>query len=164
MHQPIRDNLEGYLNGSNDGETPQDFAAHLASCSACAEELHIMQQQTQMLRVLRAGGDLEPRAGFYARVMDRIEKQGSDSFWSIFLEPAFGRRLAIASAALVLLLGTYLVSTEPGDHGLTPSSVAVMQQPDAPDVVPSDDVTLPGPDSLQQQRDAVLVNLASYQE
>src|SRR5438105_7767104 len=110
MHQPVRDNLEEYLNGSNDREIPQDFAAHLASCSACVEELRIIQQQTQMLRTLRPG-DLEPRAGFYARVMDRIEKQGSDSFWSIFLEPAFGRRLAIASAALVLLLGTYLVST-----------------------------------------------------
>lgn len=160
MHQPIRDNLEEYLNGSNDREIPQDFAAHLTSCSACVEELRIIQQQTQMLRTLRPG-DLEPRAGFYARVMDRIENQGSDSFWSIFLEPAFGRRLAIASAALVLLLGTYLVSTEPGDHGLTP--VAVMQ-PGAPDVATNDDVTLPGPDSLQQQRDAVLVNLASYQE
>ena len=163
MHQPIRDNLEEYLNGWNDREIPQDFDAHLASCRACAEELRIIQQQMNMLRVLRPAADVEPRQGFYARVIDRIEKQGSDSFWSIFLEPAFGRRLAIASAALVLLLGTYLVSTEPGDHGFTPSAVAVVQ-PDAPDVGVPDDVTLPGPDSLQQQRDAVLVNLASYQE
>ena len=165
MHQPIKDNLEEYLKGSGEREISQDFAAHLASCRACADELGMIQEQARVLRVLRPAADLEPRPGFYARVMEQIEKQAGDSFWSIFLEPAFGRRLAIASAALVLLLGTYLISTEPGDHGWTPAPVAVVQ-PDNPgtDISAPDDVTLPGPDSLQQQRDAVLVNLASYQE
>ena len=160
MHQPIKDNLEEYLKGSGEREISQDFTAHLASCRACADELRIIQRQAQMLQVLRPG-DVEPRAGFYARVIERIEKQGSDSIWSIFLEPAFGRRLAIASVALVLLLGAYLISTEPGDHGLTPPPVIAVQQGDPAPAVPD---TPPGPDSLQQQRDAVLVNLASYQE
>lgn len=159
MHQPIRDSLEEYLKGSGDREISQEFTAHLASCKACADELGIIERQTVMLRVLRPGPDVEPRPGFYARVIERIEKQGTDSFWSIFLEPAFGRRLAIASLALVLLLGAYLISTEPGDHGLSPAPMVAVQEGPTPD-----DVTLPGPDTPQQQRDAVLVNLASYQE
>jgi len=72
---------------------------------------------------------------------------------------------AATALPVVLLLGTYLISTEPGDHGLTPMSLAAVQQDDsAADVTPAMDVTLPGPNTLQQQRDAVLVNLASYQE
>ena len=166
MHQPIKDNLEEFLKGSGEREISPEFATHLASCRACADEIHMIQQQAQMLRVLQPAADLEPRPGFYARVMERIEKQAGDSFWSIFLEPTFGRRLAIASAALVLLLGTYLISTEPGDQGLTAApAVAEMQSGNSGATAPiPENASSPGPDSIQQQRDAVLVNLASYQE
>jgi len=146
MHQPIREGLEDYLKGSGDRVISQDFTAHLASCKDCAEELRLVQNQAQSLRLLRAGE--EPRPGFYARVIDRIERQTDLSIWSIFLRPTFGRRIAIASAALALLMGAYLVSTEPGDH----------ERLSNPTVVTTAD------ESLQQQRDAVLVNLASYHE
>ena len=156
MHQPIKEGLENYLNGSGDRGISQDFTAHLASCKACADELLLIQEQSRLLRSLRAA-EVEPRPGFYARVMERIEQQADSSIWSIFLRPSFGRRIAIASAALVVLMGTYLVSTEPGSAGLPPSDAAVVST-----TLPEGSV--PAEDSLQQQRNAVLVNLASYHE
>jgi predicted anti-sigma-YlaC factor YlaD len=160
MHQPIRDNLEDYLKGSIQ-QVPQAFHAHLVACEECANELRLLETQANMLRSLRSVEDVVPIPGFYARVMERVEDQGRVSVWSIFLQPSFGRRLAIASATLVLLLGTYLVTTEPGDQGAASSpSVA------------TDIVSMPAPeagavdDSLQQQRqrNAVLVDLASFHE
>jgi predicted anti-sigma-YlaC factor YlaD len=160
MHQPIRDNLEDYLKGSIQ-QVPQAFHAHLVACEECANELRLLESQANMLRSLRSVEDVVSIPGFYARVMERIEDQGRVSVWSIFLQPSFGRRLAIASATLVLLLGTYLVTTEPGDQGAASSpSVA------------TDIVSMPAPeagavdDSLQQQRqrNAVLVDLASFHE
>lgn len=98
--------------------------------------------------------------GFYARVRERIEDQGRVSVWSIFLQPSFGRRLAIASATLALLLGTYLISTEPGNPSVA-SAPAVAT--DTVNVSASE--TGAAGDSLQQQRrDAVLVDLASFHE
>lgn len=162
MHQPIRDNLEEYLRGSA-RQVPQEFHAHLVACEECAAELRLLQAQADLLRSLRSCDEVAPRPGFYARVRERIDEQGSGSIWSVFLQPSFGRRLAIASAALVVLLGTYLVSTEPGDR-----DVAL-----APPVIATDPVRAPAAseasasvDSLQQQRqrDAVLVDLASFHE
>jgi predicted anti-sigma-YlaC factor YlaD len=161
MHQPIKDNLEEYLKGSAQ-QVPQAFHAHLVACEDCASELRLLETQANMLRSLRSIEDVAPPPGFYARVIGRIEEQGRASVWSVFLQPSFGRRLAIASATLVVLLGTYLITTEPGD----PSVAAV------PTVVATDTVNVPASeagavqDSLQQQRqrDAVLVDLASFHE
>jgi len=112
-----------------------------------------------MLRSLRSVEDVGPVPGFYARVRERIEDQGRVSVWSIFLQPSFGRRLAIASATLVVLLGTYLVTTEPGDQ-----SVALAPTTVATDTTSTADAGAIQ-DSLQQQRrDAVLVDLASFHE
>jgi len=159
MHQPIRDNLEEYLKGST--RVPQGFYAHLEACGDCASEIRLLETQANMLRSLRSTADVEPDPGFYARVMGRIEEQGRGSIWSVFLQPSFGRRLAIASAALVVLLGTYLVTTEPGDQSVVP----------VPTVVTTNTVNTTAPeagsvpDSLRrQQRDAVLVDLASFHE
>ncbi|HYL74184.1 MAG TPA: hypothetical protein VEU96_08255 [Bryobacteraceae bacterium] len=159
MHQPIRDNLEDYLKGQA-RKMPQDFQAHLAACQECASELRMFETQSEMLRSLGVGAELEPRAGFYARVMDRIEQQGQSSIWSILLQPNFGRRLAVASAALVLLLGTYLVTSERGEPEFAANpDVVFTNAPEAQSAVAQQD-------SLQQQRerDAVLVNLAGYRQ
>src|SRR5690349_12085842 len=102
MHQPIKDNLEEYLRGSAH-LVPQAFHAHLEACEECASELRLLETQAMMLRSLRSSSEAAPRPGFYARVMERVEEQGRTSIWSVFLLPSFGRRLAIASAALVVL-------------------------------------------------------------
>jgi anti-sigma factor RsiW len=161
MHQPIRDNLEEYLKGSTQ-QLPQAFHAHLVACEECASELRLFETQANMLRSLRSVADVGPNPGFYARVMGRVEEQGRASVWSVFLQPSFGRRLAIASATLVVLLGTYLITTEPGAPNVALAPAA------ATDTVSSAPASETGPpqDSLQQQRrrDAVLVDLASFHE
>jgi len=101
MHQPIKSNLEEYLNGCKE-KIPPAFDAHLRACEACASELRLLEAHSALLRSLRRDQEVEPRAGFYARVTDRIEEQSRASVWSVFLQPRFGRRLAVASAALVM--------------------------------------------------------------
>jgi predicted anti-sigma-YlaC factor YlaD len=155
MHQPIRDYLEEYLRGSAQ-QVPQAFHAHLVACEECATELRLLETQANMLRSLRSVGDVGPSPGFYARVMERVEEQDRTSVWSVFLRPSFGRRLAIASAALVVLLGTYLVTTESGEN-VAPSPVATVTGQGASEGAVQDSLK-------QQQRDAVLVDLASYHE
>jgi len=157
MHQPIRENLEEFLAGVT-RRIPQEFQAHLEACEECASELRLLQTQSKMLRSLQCDAGVEPRAGFYARVMDRIEARGPASIWTLLLEPSFGRRLALASATLMVLLGTYLVTTEPGDNSMAANPVTVTYDSGTPLVAGSDT------QQQQRQRDAVLVNLASYHE
>ena len=150
MHQPIKEGLEEYLRGAGKGENPREFDAHLAACQSCAQELRLLEAQALWLRSLQDSPavDAEPRPGFYARVMDRIEQETPRSIWSILLQPAFGRRIAVASGALALVLGTYLVSTEPGDLNAPPDQQGVVISKLNPSM----------------DRDAVLMNLASYHE
>lgn len=121
MHEPVTEHIEAYLAGSD--QLPEKFSAHLASCIACRQELAQLKLQSELLRLLRCPVDAEPRPGFYARVVERIDSQRQSSIWSLFLEPAFGRRLAVASAALAVLMGLYLFSSEPAGFG--PSTAAV---------------------------------------
>ena len=114
-----------------------------------------MREQAALLRDLRAPAGAEPRPGFYARVMDRIEAQGPGSIWSLFIESPFGRRLALASMALALCLGVYMVSSEER------AEQAVVFTDDSGSLV------LTGAPDLTQASDpdgAVLVNLVTYRE
>src|SRR3984957_18640172 len=177
MHQEIRHNLENFLQGeeilqgedvsqSTGSKLPAEFHAHLGECRECSDELGSLEKQAQLLRSLRGPRELEPPAGFYARVMERIEAQ-PPSIWSVFLDRKFGLRLAVASAALVALLGTYLVTSEPSGPELasSPSVVVLTDTPRAtvvnlqPETGTQDEVL-----QQKQQRDAVLVDLASYHQ
>jgi hypothetical protein len=109
------------------------------------EEIAAMREQAAWIRGLRAPADSEPRAGFYARVMERIDAQRAISIWILFFDSQLGRRLALASMTLAVCLGMYLVSSE---EQTTPPPVA------RPAVI------LAGsPDN-----DAVLMNLVTYRE
>jgi len=166
MHEPIRDNLEEYLKGSP-SNISQDFHAHLEACQDCAGELREMEAQAELLQALRSGIEIEPSAGFYARVMDRIETQGRASVWSLLLEPAFGRRLAVACATVVVLLGTYFVATELGEPMVAVAPAVATSVPSSADLsAPPSVEQAADRNSVQQQRqrDAVLVNLASFHE
>lgn len=155
MHQPIQDHVEEYMNDPGDRKISPEFHAHLGNCGSCAQEVEAFQAQRLSLHSLRAPANAEPNPGFYARVLNRIEVQTPDSFLAVFLEPAFGRRLAFACLTLVVLMGTYLAKTEPGSDLAKPSGVVISQKPAAG----FEDGTV-----NTRQRDAVLVNLASYQE
>jgi hypothetical protein len=86
--------------------------------------------------------------------MARIETQRRPSLWSLLLEPAFGRRLMYASLTLVVLLGTYLVATESGEPVTASTSAERYLAEEHPTVGANP----------QQDRDVVLVRLATYGE
>jgi hypothetical protein len=169
MHELIRDGLEEYLKGAA-GRVPREFRTHLDECEDCASKLRLLETQAEMLRSLQAGREIEPRAGFYGRVMERIDEQRRGSIWAAFLEPAFGRRLAWTSAALVLALGSYLVTAELAEPPVAeaPSSLAVSLPPSSPvsspDVSAAEAAAPPDSARQQQRRDAVLVDLASFRQ
>ena len=161
MHREIRDHIENVLAGSEPD--------HLAGCEECRSEVHGMQEHTALLRELRAPENFvaEPRAGFYARVMERIEAEGPISIWNLFIESAFGRRIAVASMALAILLGVYVVTSERSAQDPMIAGQQVQQQPlvvvgeDGPArVIMQMDQSPAG----QSSEDAVLADLVTYRE
>ena len=156
MHRVIRDRLEEVL-----AQTPgADLTKHLKDCEECRVELEQMRAQAGLLRTLRPAEEAEPRGGFYARVMERIEAEGPVSIWYVFSESPFGRRIAVASMALALAIGVYVFSAEQSEP-----AVATRQVEFGPGQLPGEDqpgLVLTG--SGAPDRDAVLVNLVTYQE
>ena len=170
MHRLVQENLEEILKGGSSKGHAGDHPAsrHLAECAECREEVAAMGEHSALLRRWRDAGGGEPRAGFYARVLERIETQGPGSIWNLFFDSLFGRRLALASLALAVLLSGYLISTEPlGEPQLASFSedaVEILPVPmGAGEFVALHDpagVMLPGdPDD-----NSVLVNLVTYRE
>jgi hypothetical protein len=164
MHREIRDHIEDVLAGSQ--------SAHLSQCEDCRSEVQEMQEQTALLRELRApegfADDLRP--GFYARVMERIEAEGPISIWNLFIESAFGRRIAVASLALALLVGIYVVTSErsSGDAVIAgqdsqrsaPAQMIVAGEDAPARIISQVDQSSDG----QSSQDAVLANLVTYRE
>jgi anti-sigma factor RsiW len=168
MHREIRNHIEDVLAGSK--------LEHLSQCEECRTEVRGMQEQTALIRELRAPEGLvaEPRPGFYARVMERIEAEGPISIWNLFIESAFGRRIAVASLALALLVGVYLVTSERSAEdpmiAAQESQQAISGQIEQQLVVAGEDaparvITQMDQSSTDQSaQDAVLANLVTYQE
>ena len=157
MHRLVRDHIEDIVAGVESASV----AEHLKACAECQSDVTAMRAQSAALRELRAP-DAEPRPGFYARVMERIEAQGPASIWSLFIESAFGRRIAVASLALALLLGVYVISSE---RAVDQPMVAGQQA--QPAVVVGEDApgrVITQMSGNQSSNDDVLVNLVTYQE
>ncbi len=161
MHRRMRDRLEETLAGSLD----RPEAEHLEQCAECRDEIAAMRQQSAWLRALKAAAEVEPRAGFYARVMERIENQGAASIWTLFLDSAFGRSVAVGAMALALLLGVYVVSSEETSE----QTIVITGQP----VISDQILGSAGPYDAQPAAvlagqpdiaDSVLMNLVTYQE
>jgi hypothetical protein len=110
-----------------------------------------MQAQSEMLKSLRAPEQVEPSAGFYARVIQRIEEQARESIWAAFIYSRFADRLLYASLTVALVLGSYVIAHERQDGHLRTGIVAENVQTNAP--VFGD---------ASQQRDAVLANFEAY--
>ncbi len=158
MHEPIESHVEDYLRRSDSTSLPAGFTSHLMSCSECRAELSAMEKHTVVIRALRPAAEAEPSAGFYARVLERIDAQRPVSFWTIFLQP-FGRRLAVAALAFALVMGVYLVTTEPG------MSSAVVAENPLGGVLPDEDqpARVLGANT-DRDREVVFVNLATYRQ
>jgi predicted anti-sigma-YlaC factor YlaD len=178
MHRIIRDHLEQVL--AEPGSAPEHPARkHLAECEECRDAVNAMREQAAMLRNLRTPAvDAEPRPGFYARVLERIELQTSRSVYELFFDSLFARRIAMASLALALLLGVYVISSEQmaepqvANVDLLPRATLVSDHvsslpQDLPDIF-SDNVFSDNPQprlvTSAPDQDAVLVNLVTYRE
>jgi anti-sigma factor RsiW len=152
MHEPVIESLEEILRG----DTPTAAAsAHLASCNACRRDVAAMVAQTDLFRVLRPAGSGEPAPGFYARVINRVETQTRPSVWSLFGDSLFARRLTYASATLLVLLGTVLMSS-------SSSGPVLMNAPET--IIANDDQYQPVSNNPERDRSTMLVQLATYEE
>jgi predicted anti-sigma-YlaC factor YlaD len=145
MHRLLRDRLEEVLADSGIDATAK---LHLDQCEECRGEIASMREHAEMLRGLRA--EAEPRPGFYARLIERIEFQRPVSIWKLFSDSPFGRRIAIASMALALLVGVYLVTSDT----VADQPIQILAGEDQPGLA-----SAPPHDA-----DGVLVNLVTYRE
>src|SRR5665213_1255347 len=173
MHRIIRDHLEQVLAGP--GSAPGHPAGkHLAECEECREAVAAMREQAAMLRQWRSpAAEMDLRPGFYARVLERIEAQTPSSVFALFFDSLFARRIAMASLALALLLGVYVISSEqmadPQVAGvgalphvtLVSDTVSEILQ-NLPDVF--SDSGQPRLVTSAPDQDAVLMNLVTYRE
>ena len=154
MHEPVIEHLEEYIHGG--GRNPE-VEAHLSKCMECREELDAMREQSAMFR--RAfRSEVEPGAGFYARVMNRIETQAKPSVWSLFGESMFAKRLAYASATFLVLIGVVFVSSNQPDQPMAfsdPQTILAGDERYTPVSMDTD---------TERDREVVLVNLATYQQ
>ncbi|MEP6962422.1 MAG: hypothetical protein ABI995_10095 [Acidobacteriota bacterium] len=163
MHRLIQDHLEEALSSALPNDHP--ISAHLNSCQECREEVSAMRAHNALLREWKAPAvEAEPRAGFYARVLERIEAQRPVSIWALFTDSLFGRRLAVASLAAAMFLGVYVVSSEEAGDFVTARAGVTEMDPLYPSAGFTDDMmadsALRGGTS---NNDAVFVSLVTYQ-
>jgi hypothetical protein len=89
-------------------------------------------------------------------VLERIEARQTPSIWSVFLQPAFGRRIMATSLAVACLLGGYLAFTETEHAGPAANNaesiIAVEEHPPGLGL------------DRQRDRETILVTLATYRE
>lgn len=180
MHRHVREQLESVLaepRALSDKSSGNIAGKHLAECRECSDEVNAMRSQAALLREWRAPetAETEPRPGFYARVLERIEAEGPASIWNLFFESPLGHRLAIASLALAALLCVSIISAERFSSDAPAMAQQQNVQPFAPDlrgqvVVGEDQPGIALTGSLDAASDAapdsdsVLVNLVTYRE
>jgi len=154
MHRLTKQRLEEILSAP-DRRLPADLEQHLAGCPECRQQLRGFQEHSRGLQSLRSSEQMQPHAGFCARVIDRIETQQQGSVWSVFLEPAFGRRLILVTLALTLVLGSLVAFQEADEAFGSPAPEAIMAIGDQPQNLGLD---------LERDRQTMLVTLAAYKE
>ena len=119
-----------------------------------------MRHVSGVVRSLSVKDAPEPPAGFYARVMQRVEAQGRPSFWTLLLDPVFGRRLVYGTGAMFLLMASFLLATSGNQPELAQTPVQMMAQPPAAPMA----VHASFGDDVQRDRDHFLVTMASFAE
>ena len=153
MHGSIRDRLEDLL-GAGRKTVGDERLAHLSACPDCSSEVNKMEAQSEMLRLLRAPEQVEPTAGFYSRVMQKVEEQrAKGSIWTTLATSPLRTRLVYASLTLAVVLGSYVIVQDDqdgisGGRGVVTQTAAHFDAPVFGD--------------LNQQRDAVLTNFAAH--
>jgi len=141
MHAVVMQSLEEYLCGAVEPATLREIEAHLSACEMCREDVRSMRDVSHRMGSLRVEEAVVPAPGFYARVMQEVDRRAAPSVARLLgLDFAFGRRLMFASLLTLAVLGSYLVSREtayPG--GPTPEAVMAQQESPAFDSAPGQD-------------------------
>ncbi len=122
MHHVVQEGLEDFLAGTSDRQSLVRIEAHLKECAECRQEVELMREMSGLFSCFRSPDPSVPAPGFYARVNNLIEQQQSGSFWAGFLEPVFGKRVALASLLLLAAFGTVLMSRETEEYADRPQS------------------------------------------
>jgi len=125
MHGPLEQYLEGYLTGTLLPAERRELETHVGGCGKCRETLAALEGSTRDLRLLRPPAEMEPgpAPGFFLRVMRRIEQEREVPFWTLLIDPGFGRRLVFACLMLLAFLGSYVAVTEPFEPLHLPEAV-----------------------------------------
>ncbi len=75
-----------------------------------------MRSQNELLHTwsmsIDDANEVEPRPGFYARVLEQISVQSPVSIWALFTDSVMGKRLATVSLAAAFALGLFVVTSE----------------------------------------------------
>jgi anti-sigma factor RsiW len=153
MHVVVMDNLEEYLAGALEPAAQRKIEAHLSTCKMCREEIHSMQDVSQLFGSLRSEEVFDLPPGFYASVRQTVDdRRAVPTFAGLFgMDFAFGRRLVFASLLTLAVLGSYLVSREI-EYQTGPSPEAVMAEQDSPTF------------ESASARDNMLVTLTAYEQ
>jgi anti-sigma factor RsiW len=150
----LRDILEDYLSGNLSRTRKADLEAHLARHPEAAEQLELFRRTSSWLVELRApeGEPQSPEPGFYARVLQCIDREQVEPFWAFFLQPMFVRRLAFGSLVWLALVGSYVVSfSNPSEElGRRLAEAVLTDQP------ASDYYRVRLGNNLEQNRDSML--------
>ena len=175
MDPEIQNGLEDYLHGQNAKARPKpmgakpmglmgsvDSAANFTQRLSAADgqtrlQVEAFRETAGLLHSLQAPEEVPlPSANFYARLIERIEaERAGNSFWSIFLNPQFSRRLVFASAALLVLLGVTLATTE-NDVGLFGTA--------APELVEAQTFSAPQDLAMDSASQPIEAGLVSHNE
>ncbi|MCC6585972.1 MAG: hypothetical protein IT168_04565 [Bryobacterales bacterium] len=161
MDRRIEEMLEDYLHGSLTAERDAEFRRALESADAETRQMvAAFSRHSQLIRQAFGAPEVAPAAGFYARVVERIDSQRvtAVSFWDAFLEPHFFKRVAFAALTLLMLLSVTMLTT-PAIHEEVLAEAPVVQMASDPDPI-----QVTGVSNQESNRDAILVQLATYQE
>ncbi len=111
MESFLKEHLEDYLSGRLRGEALAEFERRLEQNPASVDEIALFQETSELFTAFAvdAEEDVEPAPGFYYRVMERVEQERADSFWSFLLRPVVVRRFAFAAMMWLLVLGSVAV-------------------------------------------------------
>ncbi len=134
--KPLEDGLEGMIETGRMPDAKTPVGAYLESNPAARQEVADMMDISRLIRenfklTADEAETIEPVAGFYARVMARIEAQAvPPSIWNFFLEP-LGMRLVYASLALAALLFTaaWIDAANPDEPVVAQKSLPSVQAP-----------------------------------
>ncbi len=164
MHGSLWDRLNGLLNREWSARTSSPLTPVPIRQQECdsldrtnTQPPLPLSESEQLRRLLGPPPSVDPSPGFYARVLQCIEERAKDSIWAVFIYSPFRKRLVFASMALAILLGTAVVSEESADGHLAEEQLAIQQ-----DAAFHNHMPVIG--SQSEQRDAVLVNFATYEE